>query len=202
VVLLARAACASPGEPGTTIAPAGNPPEAPVAAPDPAPAAELKPPVPVIGVRLEAVREGDTVSVPLANVEEAGNAEFSVALDEQRLDFLAYVLDGELFVRAAACPPCDSTAFALDGDELVCDACDTRFDGWTGTGIAGACVDYPKTAVAYRLDGDLVAMSVVDLLAAWQQTVAGPAPSETASAVEQSTLAPEEEEDSRPSCCR
>ncbi len=217
VALLALGACAAPGVPAATTAPAeGLPPassSAPDSAPSPAvsvaaeePKAEPEPAGtagPVVGVSLDAVLNGDSVTIPVVAIEDVRNAEFSFELGGRRLDFLAYVLDGELFVRAAACPPCNSTTFALDGYELICDACDTRFDGWTGAGLDGACVDYPKAAVAYEFNGDLVAMTVADLVASWEKTVAGSKPPEEAPVAAQPEPAlEEEEEDSRPSCCR
>lgn len=156
---------------------------------------------PVIGVPLEAVREGDIVTVPLAAIEGAANGEFSVTLEDRPLDFMAYLVEGELFIRAAACPPCDSLAYALDGDELICEACATRFDAWTGEGIEGACIDYPKAEVAYEVSGGLVSMTAADLVTAWDETlVPGSTPLEPIVIVAGD---PEgEEEDARPSCCR
>lgn len=213
--LVALAACAAPSVQEATSVPSTSPSQVPAAVPDPAsppevpsvtnePAAEPEPAGtagPLVGVELHAARSGDVVTVPLAAVVDVRNAAFGLTVDDRRMDFMAYVLDGELFVRAGACPPCDSTAFVLDGEELVCDACGTRFDGWTGAGIDGACVDYPKAAVAYQLNEDMVAMTVADLVDAWDETADGSGARDEIAEVGQPEPAPEEE-DSRPSCCR
>jgi len=208
-------ACAAPADPVVTrdadsspavvlepVAGAELPPA--VVTPTEEPVAPAEPAVtlaPVIGVPLEAVRDGDVVTVPLAAIEGAANGEFSVTLEDRLLDFMAYLVDGELFVRAAACPPCDSLAYALDGDELICEACATRFDAWTGEGIEGACVDYPKAEVGYEVSGGLVSMTTADLVTAWDETLApGSVPLEPNIIVAGDPE--EEEEDSRPSCCR
>ncbi len=155
-------------------------------------------PGPVIPASVDVVLSGGFVTVPLDVVEEAVNAQFSVTLDERLLDFMAYILDGRLFVRASACPPCDSREFLLDGANLVCDSCSTTFDASTGDGIDGACIDYPKAAVTYDITGGVVRMGVADLVRAYDETLSpgwGP-------------LAPEivvveepEPTTTRPSCC-
>ncbi len=199
--VVARDADSSPAAVLEPVAGAELPPA--VVTPTEEPSAREEPAVtaPVIGVPLAAVRDGDVVTVPLAAIEGAANGEFSVTLEDRLLDFVAYLVDGELFVRAAACPPCDSLVYALDGDALICEACATRFDARTGKGIEGACIDYPKAEVAYEVSGGLVAMSTADLVAAWDETLApGSAPLEPIIIVAGDPE--EEEEDSRPSCCR
>jgi len=220
LVLLATlpvlAACAAPADPVVTgdadpsraailepVTGAELPPT--IVTPTEEPVAREEPDVtsaPIIGVPLEAVRDGDIVTVPLAAIEGAANGEFSVTLEDRLLDFMAYLVDGELFVRAAACPPCDSRVYALDGDELICEACATRFDAWTGEGIDGACIDYPKAEVAYEVGGGLVSMTTADLVTAWDETLApGTIPLEP-NVIVAGDLEEDEEEDSRPSCCR
>jgi nitrite reductase/ring-hydroxylating ferredoxin subunit len=167
----------------------------PVARPEPALSVR-----PVAAVSVVAVLEGDIVTIPLSAVEDAVNAEFSLTLENRLLDFMAYELDGEVFVRASACPPCSSRSFALDRETLVCDTCATRFDAWTGEGIDGACVDYPKARVVCAISGDgLVRMSVADLVGAYDATlVAGSGPLEAEAVVAEEP----EEVDTRPACCR
>jgi nitrite reductase/ring-hydroxylating ferredoxin subunit len=87
------------------------------------------------------------------------------------MSFMAYVLDGEIFVRSNACPPCLSTGFSLEETILVCDRCETAFEATTGEGIQGACVAYPKAAVAYEIKSSRIVMNGSDLFAAHQDTV-------------------------------
>lgn len=164
---------------------------------------------PIAGTWIEPGVYGDTVVVSVAAVESVVNTKFSVPLPDRTLDFMAYVLDGAVHVRASVCPPCRSRGFALDGVVLVCDACATTFDAVTGEGIAGACVDYPKAEASCSVADGLISMTLGDLVRAYDETlVAGsfplveevveePEPEETALAQEPE----EEEEKSRPSCC-
>ena len=86
------------------------------------------------------------------------------------MNFMAYVLDGEIYVRANVCPPCQSVGFSLGKDVLICDRCATTFEARTGEGIEGACVDFPKASVPYEIiDGNIV-MKGTDLIAAYQDT--------------------------------
>jgi len=125
----------------------------------------------VEGTWVEATVSGDSVTVPLSLVEQKVNIHFSAMQSDRTLDFMAYVLDGKVFVRANACPPCRSRGFALDGDVLVCDTCATTFRARDGAGIQGACVDYPKASVAYTVVDGVVSMSLADLAAAYEETL-------------------------------
>jgi nitrite reductase/ring-hydroxylating ferredoxin subunit len=126
---------------------------------------------PIEGTWVDVNVSGDSVAVPLSLVEEKLNTHFSVMQSDQRLDFMAYLLDGTLYVRANACPPCRSRGFALDGDVLVCDTCGTTFRAKDGNGIQGACVDYPKASAAYTVEEGVVRMSLADLGSAYAETL-------------------------------
>ena len=159
---------------------------------------------PIAGSWLEPEIDGDTVVLPVATVESVVNARFSVPLSDRTLDFMAYVADGAINVRASVCPPCNSQGFMLDGEVLVCDTCATTFDAVTGEGIAGACVDYPKAAARFSVTDGLISVTLEDLVRAYDETlVAGSFPLAEETEPEGSTIPqePEQVEKSRPSCC-
>lgn len=155
-VLSILVACAAPGASGT-VAPVDSAPASPSG--------------PVEGTWVDVAVSGDVVTMPLSLVTEKVNTHFSVTETDRRLDFMAYVLDGTVYVRANACPPCRSRGFALNRDVLVCDACATKFKARDGSGIEGACVDYPKAAATYTVVGGVVTMSLADLAAAYEETL-------------------------------
>lgn len=114
---------------------------------------------------------GDVISIPIDEVENDKIMHFEFTTQDEDMTFMAYDLSGEIYVRANICPPCRSTGFSLQQSTLVCDTCGTVFDAKTGAGINGACVGYPKAAVAYEIrDGNIV-MKGSDLLAAYEDTV-------------------------------
>jgi len=113
---------------------------------------------------------GDIVSIPVSEVENSKMTHFKLATIGGDIAFMAYKLDGEIYVRSNVCPPCRSVGFSLKRDVLVCDTCLTTFKAKTGNGIEGACVDYPKAMVPYEINDDRVVMRGNDLLAADQYT--------------------------------
>ncbi len=126
---------------------------------------------PVSGTWIDASVVGDVAGVPLDLVMRDRNTHFSLETGGRTLVFMAYVLDEEVQVRANVCPPCRSRGFSLDGTTLVCDTCQTTFDARDGSGIEGACVDYPKAAVRYGIVDGTITMALVDLENAYDETL-------------------------------
>lgn len=126
---------------------------------------------PIKATWIEAISEGDTVSVELAEVEQNWNNNFKIETKGETLNFMAYIIDEELFIRANVCPPCKSIGFTLDNDILVCDRCATTFEAVTGDGIEGACVDFPKASVEYEIAGANIVMKLDDLVTAYEDTI-------------------------------
>jgi nitrite reductase/ring-hydroxylating ferredoxin subunit len=114
---------------------------------------------------------GDTISVPVSEVENKWNTHFRVETQDGNMTFMAYTVGGEIYVRANICPPCHSTGFSLKEGVLICDRCATTFDAKTGAGVKGACVAYPKAAVAYEISDGNIVMKSVDLITAYQDTI-------------------------------
>jgi len=121
---------------------------------------------------------GDIISIPISEVENDKIMHFEFTTQDKDMTFMAYDLSGEIYVRANICPPCHSIGFSLQESTLVCDTCGTVFDARTGAGINGACVAYPKAAVAYEIRDGSIVMKGSDLLAAYQDTVNPAQPSE------------------------
>ena len=121
---------------------------------------------------------GDIISIPVSEVENDKIMHFEFTTQDKDMSFMAYDLSGEIYVRANICPPCRSIGFSLQQSTLVCDTCGTVFDAKTGAGINGACVGYPKAAVAYEIRDGSIVMKGSDLLAAYQDTVNPAQPSE------------------------
>ena len=157
-LILVVVACAGPT---SSAAPQSSPTPAPV----PNPSGPIK------AEWIEPQVSGDIVSVPVSEIEDNWNVHFPLRGEDEDMNFMAYVLDGEIHVRANVCPPCRSIGFALEGDILVCDRCATTFEAKTGDGIQGACVDYPKESVAYKKTDSHITMSVDDLVKAYTGTI-------------------------------
>jgi len=111
------------------------------------------------------------VSISLTEVENDWNTHFKLEIQSDEMNFMAYVLDGEIHVRANVCPPCRSIGFSLEDDILVCDRCATTFEAKAGDGIQGACVDFPKASVPYEITDGNIVMKGADLIDAYQDTI-------------------------------
>jgi len=174
-IFLAVAGCSSPAAAttrDTTPATDTTPPAIPTPPGGPSSVVPSPPPSgPIKATWIDAILEGDIVSVELAEVEENWNNNFKIEAKGETLNFMAYIVDEELFVRANVCPPCKSIGFSLDDDILVCDRCATTFEAVTGDGIEGACVDFPKASVEYEISGGNMVMKLNDLVAAYEDTI-------------------------------
>ena len=126
---------------------------------------------PIKATWIEPQVVGDTVSIPVSEVENDWNVHFKVDTQSGNMTFMSYIVDGEIYVRANVCPPCRSTGFSLQEAVLICDRCATTFNAKTGEGINGACVGYPKAAVAYKINNGNAVMNSTDLITAYQDTI-------------------------------
>jgi len=134
-----------------------------------------KPPGPIEGTWIEPAvdSEKQLVLLPLDEIEEKWNIHFKVETDKDDITFMSYIYEDQLHVRANVCPPCLSIGYALDEANglLICDMCATLFDAGTGSGIKGACVDYPKAEVPYEIEDGNILLKGQNLLSAYQETL-------------------------------
>jgi nitrite reductase/ring-hydroxylating ferredoxin subunit len=166
VLTLSLAACASPAPASISVIT-----PTPTTAPTLTPTQNLKPSGPIDAKWIEAQVVGDTVSIPVSEIENDWNTRFKVQAADGDISAMAYILNGVIYVRADICPPCRSQGFTLTGNILDCDSCHTKFKASTGDGVSGACVNYPKASVLYTITDGNVVMSRADLVTAYQNTL-------------------------------
>ena len=130
-----------------------------------------KPAGPIKATIIQAQVNGDSVSIPLSDVEKDWNTQFVVNSEQGKMNFMAYLLNNKIYVRADVCPPCRYTGYSLEGSTLICNICATTFKADTGAGIQGACVDYPKALVPYEISNGNIVMNQSDLVVAYQNTL-------------------------------
>ena len=152
--------------PAAASAPAANPTTTPPS--NPRPAGNIK------EVWIDPKVSGNTVSIAENDVKNNWNNAFKIVNNGATLNFMAYVMNGEIQVRANVCPPCRSIGYNLTpNDVLVCVTCGTSFKAVDGSGIQGACVKFPKAGIQYKVENGNLVMSVNDLVNAYQKTVSG-----------------------------
>ncbi len=80
------------------------------------------------------------------------------------LPLLAYVSPkGNVIVATSLCEPCSGTTFHVEGEELVCNACGTRWTLEDLQGISGGCPQYPPDKIKYTVQGDKIIIKRSDL---------------------------------------
>jgi len=73
------------------------------------------------------------------------------------LPVMSYVSpEGRLVAAVSFCEPCDGENFHIEGDELVCNACGTRWDLNNLKGLSGGCPNNPPDEFNYKVEGDKV----------------------------------------------
>jgi len=120
---------------------------------------------------IEPQVDGDIVSFPVSEVENNWNIHFKLEAEDGDINFMAYIVDGEIYVRSAVCPRGSRRGFSLINDVLICNGCSSAFKAKTGEGIEGACVGFPKAPVPYKITNGNIIMDGGDLIAAHQNTL-------------------------------
>ena len=124
---------------------------------------------------IEIKVSGDKATFPLAEVQ----AKKLVGLKYQRqtpfsgewqqltggaLPLIAYIApSGNLVVASSFCEPCRSNSFHIEGEDLVCDACGTRWDLSTLEGKSGGCTAYPPDPLTVENVNGTITVNTADL---------------------------------------
>jgi uncharacterized membrane protein len=105
-----------------------------------------------------AVTENGQVAISQGEVESRKLVAWNYKQEAITTPLLAYVTPaGAVKVATRMCEPCNSTSFRIDGDQLVCNACGSRWDLETSKGIAGGCQGYPPEVLPSEVvDGKIV----------------------------------------------
>ncbi|MFZ5641349.1 MAG: Fe-S-containing protein [Bacillota bacterium] len=93
-----------------------------------------------------------------------------------KLDYLplmAYVSPaGRVVLTTSICEPCTGTKFTIEGKELVCKACGTRWRLNDLMGLMGGCVRFAPEEIKYTVENNQLVIDEA-LLKNWQPRVYG-----------------------------
>lgn len=99
------------------------------------------------------------VKLPIADIAKAGityseyDPNFDVGNGQKGLAIMAFVTpNGRIVTTVSFCEPCYSRKFHIEGDQLVCNTCGTRWYLADLSGIGGGCVKYPPKELSYTVD--------------------------------------------------
>ncbi len=117
-----------------------------------------------VTVDLKTVKEKQMVTfdVPGVSFKLANDTPFNY------LPMLVYVSPkGNVVLATSLCEPCSGTSFRIEGNQLACNACDTRWDLESLQGISGGCMKYPPETVKYTVEGNKLVLDE-NMLKSWQ----------------------------------
>ena len=112
----------------------------------------------VLDVNELKTKKSETFNIPGISFSLANGTAFD------NLPLLAYISpSGNIVVATSLCEPCSGTTFHIEGDQLVCNSCGTRWtlDGLQG--VSGGCTTYPPETVKYTVQGDKLIIKKADL---------------------------------------
>jgi len=99
------------------------------------------------------VRDG-VVEIPLKVVQEKKLVSFEYRQVGGTVPLLAYVTpSGRIGTAVGLSFPCHSERFHLEGNQIVCDVCLTRWDLETLQGTSGECLDHPLDRLSNTIQG-------------------------------------------------
>ena len=80
------------------------------------------------------------------------------------MPLVAYVSNkGDIKVAIADCEPCSSTRFHIEGTDLVCDSCGTRWTLNDLQAVSGGCTQYPPDQKPYKIEGTKLTINEADI---------------------------------------
>jgi len=122
---------------------------------------------------VDLILENGKAKIPIAEitknsiirVEYKGDGKKIFYGDLKTFPMVAYVSpSGRVVLASSICEPCYGTKFYIEGKELVCVACGTRWRLTDLQGQMGGCVNYPPEELKYEVDGDYLVMDEAKLM--------------------------------------
>lgn len=118
-----------------------------------------------------AATEGGKVSISEQEVREKKLVYWDYEEGNAKTPLLAYVTpSGAVKMAARMCEPCNGFSFRVEGNQLVCNSCGTRWDLETSKGISGGCQTFPPEVLEASVDGGKLLASEEDV-ASWKPRV-------------------------------
>ena len=114
---------------------------------------------------VDALTRNGVLEIPLEVVKEKKLVSFSYVNKENQLPLMAYITSkGILITAVSMCEPCRSTKFHIEGTNMVCNTCGTRWELESLRGISGGCLQDPPDVIAHKIDGAKVKIKERDIL--------------------------------------
>jgi len=99
--------------------------------------------------------ENGKIIIPLSVLLEKKMLEFDYDGPTTVVPLLAYISnEGKLVTAIRFCEPCNSKTFRIEGKELLCGNCTTRWSLNNLKGISGSCQKYPPAPIPSVIVGN------------------------------------------------
>lgn len=120
---------------------------------------------------IQARIENGKVIVPLDEVKGKKFVRFTYGDATSGLPMLAYVSgEGKIVTAVSMCEPCNSTAFHIKGDKIICNSCGSTWELNTLESVSGSCGKYPPDVVPNTIVGKDIQIDE-QIVARWQRRV-------------------------------
>ena len=101
-----------------------------------------------------ATVENGKVSIPVDEVKTKKIVYWDYNQNGKKVPLMAYVTpSGAVKVAVRICEPCNGFAFHIEGNQIVCNTCGTKWDLETSKGISGGCQGYPPDVLQSTMTG-------------------------------------------------
>lgn len=112
------------------------------------------------------------IMIDQKDIDKNRFVEFSYSkADGEEVPLLAYTTaSGKTTVAVRMCEPCNSQSFHIEDDEIVCNACGTRWKTEDLSGVSGGCLTYPPEKLNHKSADGIVSISEADVIG-WKPRV-------------------------------
>ena len=109
-------------------------------------------------IPISVVIENASLNFPLSLLREHKMLEFEYTYEGTTVPLMAYLTSsGKIVTSVRMCEPCNSKSFRIEGKEMACGNCETRWKLDNLEGIQGACQKYPPDPIPSQvIDGRVV----------------------------------------------
>ncbi len=114
--------------------------------------------------RVEAALVKGVVEVPLDLVKKHKLVSFEYKGVDGPIPLLAYATpSGKIMTAVGISEPCNSRSFHLEGNEIVCNLCFTRWDLETLKGVSGDCADHSMDILIHVVNNERIMVKEADI---------------------------------------
>jgi uncharacterized membrane protein len=120
---------------------------------------------------VDVVAGSGFIEMPAQIVQDKKIVYFEYNKGGKQVPLMAFITpSGKLVTAVSICEPCRSTKFHIEGEEMVCNACGTRWTMEGLKGVSGGCLAYPPEVVAHAIEGGKVKIQEAIILG-WKPRV-------------------------------